>query len=274
MSIQRVAAFSAGESGGNPAGVVVGKYLPDVDEMKQVARDVGYSETVFAACEGASWRVRYFSPDAEIPFCGHATIALGAVLAMQYGPQKFHLDTLAGHIEVEGILSRNTWGASLRSPATWNMPVSPLRLDAALQGLGLAKEDVNFGVPPALVHAGADHLFIALHDRAKLAGMHYEFESFQRLMRENGWVTVALCFIESSSVLHVRNAFAYGGVYEDPATGAAAAAIAAYLRDIGWSWPDLEFLQGDDMGIPCRLHARAESGAGSPVVVSGTARKI
>ena len=47
--------------------------------MQQIARDVGYSETVFLAGDGgANWRARYFSPEAEVPFCGHATIA-GAI---------------------------------------------------------------------------------------------------------------------------------------------------------------------------------------------------
>ena len=50
--------------------------------MQRIAAEVGYSETAFAMRDGDRWRVRYFSPEAEVPFCGHATIALGAALAV------------------------------------------------------------------------------------------------------------------------------------------------------------------------------------------------
>ena len=82
MRIQKIAAFSDGDSGGNPAGVLIAEFLPDETEMQRIAAEVGFSETVFAAPLGDSWRVRYFSPESEVPFCGHATIALGAALAL------------------------------------------------------------------------------------------------------------------------------------------------------------------------------------------------
>ncbi|RMN33788.1 Phenazine biosynthesis protein [Pseudomonas coronafaciens pv. garcae] len=76
--ILRLAAFSDGDQGGNPAGVWLGASLPDEARMQQIAAEVGFSETVFAVPLENGWRVRYFSPLAEVPFCGHATIALGA----------------------------------------------------------------------------------------------------------------------------------------------------------------------------------------------------
>jgi PhzF family phenazine biosynthesis protein len=76
MEVLRLAAFSAGGFGGNPAGVVLCDELPAAAAMQAVAAEVGFSETVFAAPQDGGWRVRYFAPRAEIPFCGHATIAL------------------------------------------------------------------------------------------------------------------------------------------------------------------------------------------------------
>jgi PhzF family phenazine biosynthesis protein len=83
MNVSRIAAFSDGDTGGNPAGVVIG-VLPDAATMQRVAAEVGFSETAFAAPEGDGWRVRYFSPQTEVPFCGHATIALGAALVRHH----------------------------------------------------------------------------------------------------------------------------------------------------------------------------------------------
>ena len=82
MALQKIAAFSDGAQGGNPAGVWISDILPAPAEMQRIAAELGFSETAFAAPEGdGRWRVRYYAPEAEVPFCGHATIALGAALA-------------------------------------------------------------------------------------------------------------------------------------------------------------------------------------------------
>ena len=48
MNLKRIAAFADGAKGGNPAGVLIGDTLPDDSEMRRIAAEVGYSETVFA----------------------------------------------------------------------------------------------------------------------------------------------------------------------------------------------------------------------------------
>jgi hypothetical protein len=85
LTVQHLAAFSDGDQGGNPAGVVITDQLPEAPQMQRIAAEVGYSETVFAAPQGHGWRVRYFSPATEVPFCGHATVALGAALFAMKG---------------------------------------------------------------------------------------------------------------------------------------------------------------------------------------------
>lgn len=89
--VEKVAAFTDGETGGNPAGVAIADVLPGDDIMQRVATVVGASETVFAAPLGSEWRVRYFSPESEVPFCGHATIALAAVLGESHGLRDYVL---------------------------------------------------------------------------------------------------------------------------------------------------------------------------------------
>ncbi|WP_259639983.1 PhzF family phenazine biosynthesis protein, partial [Pseudomonas syringae] len=100
--VLKLAAFSDGDRGGNPAGVWIGDALPDDTVMQQIAADIGFSETAFAAPVEAGWRVRYFSPLAEVPFCGHATIALGAALAAQQGDGVYQLTLNQAQITVEG----------------------------------------------------------------------------------------------------------------------------------------------------------------------------
>lgn len=89
MKVERIAAFADGKVGGNPAGVVICDTLPDAPAMQGLASEIGYSETVFAAPSEQGWRVRYFAPEVEVDFCGHATIALGAALALRCGDGTF-----------------------------------------------------------------------------------------------------------------------------------------------------------------------------------------
>jgi predicted PhzF superfamily epimerase YddE/YHI9 len=86
---------------------------------------------------------------------------------------------------------------------------------------------------------------------------------------------VLLGHAASDRRFHTRNAFAYGGVYEDPATGAATAALAGYLRDIAWPHGGaIEVQQGDDMGIPCRIRAEIPATRGASIRLSGTVRRL
>lgn len=271
--VQHIAAFCNGNSGGNPAGVLIADELPSLADMQRVAKEVGYSETVFAAQMGETWRVRYFSPEREIPFCGHATIALGAALAIKQGDGVFPLRLNDGEISVQGQRKGDGYAAALQSPPTTSQGVSAQAFASALELFGLQAQDLDEDFPPAVIHAGANHLALMLTSREKLASMAYDLETGQNLMRQHGWVTIVLCYAETPQLFHVRNPFAYGGLYEDPATGASAAALAGYLREIGWTHGGaIEIRQGDDMGIPCRLRVEISPIPGSSVRVSGLAR--
>ncbi len=78
--ILRLAAFSDDPAGGNPAGVVLDASALSDEEMQRIAAEVGFSETAFLTRTGDAYDVRYFSPEAEVAFCGHATIASGVAL--------------------------------------------------------------------------------------------------------------------------------------------------------------------------------------------------
>lgn len=276
MTLHRIAAFCDGPAGGNPAGVHLSDALPDVDTMQRIAADVGYSETAFAApLPDGRWRVRYFAPESEVPFCGHATLALGAVLARERGEGSFDLVLNDATVAVEGRRAGERWAATLRSPPTRSAPADPGLASAALALFGLAADRLDPRLPPAWMHAGADHLLLALRTREDLAAMRYDLAAGRALMRAHGLVTIALAWVEQPRRFHVRNAFASGGVLEDPATGAAAAALAGHLRDIGWPHGGaIELRQGVDMGMPSRLQVTLDDAPGTPVRVSGEAREL
>ena len=174
MNIQRIAAFTENSAGGNPAGVVLCEALPDNKTMQEIAAGVGYSETVFAALDGDHWKTRYFSPESEVPFCGHATIALGSVLAKQKGEGQYRLSLSNGEIDLDARLVNGAGHVALRSPPTRNAPVSSALVDEALALFGYTREDMDERLPPIRMNAGNDHLFIALSRSANDATDYFQ----------------------------------------------------------------------------------------------------
>ena len=273
MTLRRLAAFSDGDQGGNPAGVVIAEQLPEAAQMQRIAAGVGYSETVFAAPQGDGWRVRYFSPATEVPFCGHATVALGAALAERFGDGVFPLGLNGAEITVEGRRQVERWSAALQSPPTHQHPVAPELLTAGLQLFGYGPQDLDPALPPAIVHGGADHLLLALRRREDLAAMRYAMEDGARMMAAAGLLTLLLVWAEGPQTFHSRNAFAAGGVYEDPATGAATAALGGYLQGLGWPHGGrIAVLQGEDMGCRSLLDAEIPAALGGSIRVAGQVR--
>ncbi len=275
MRVERIAAFADGEVGGNPAGVAICDVLPDAVTMQAIAAEVGYSETVFAAPKGENWLVRYFAPQVEVDFCGHATIALGAALASHCGDGVFRLQLNNANITVEGRRAGTAITAALQSPPTRSKPASSRLIAEALTLFSCSQADLDARIPPAMANAGANHLVLALRSRERLAAMRYEFDAGRTGAAAEGIVTINLIYAETSQLFHARNPFPIGGVYEDPATGAAAAALAGYLRDL--SWPHggaIKIIQGEDMGMRSRLHAEITPTPGASIRVSGMTRPI
>jgi PhzF family phenazine biosynthesis protein len=273
MNVQRIAAFSDRELGGNPAGVVICSVLPDALVMQAVAAQVGYSETAFAAPIDEGWRVRYFAPETEVPFCGHATIALGAALALEHGDGVFALLLNHANITVEGRREGTMIVAALQSPPTRSEPAKPRLIADALALFSYSEDDLDQRIPPAIGDAGARHLVLALNSRQRLSAMNYDLAAGRTLMNEAGVVTIVLAYAEAPQLFHTRNPFASGGVYEDPATGAATAAFAGYLRDLNWPHGGaINIVQGEDMGMRSCLRAEIPPTLGATIRVSGTAR--
>ena len=274
--VLRFAAFTLDPTGGNPAGVAIGPH-PSVARMQAIAADVGYSETAFLAPIGMrAFSVRYFSPLAEVPFCGHATIAAGVVLAERLGEGRFTFETTNGPVEVD---ARATPAGPIEATLTSVPPrVGAARaelVDAALDALRWAREDLDPDLPPARAFAGAWHLVLAVRDSATLASLDYDFDALRRLMVADELTTLQLVWRTDATTFRVRDPFPVGGVVEDPATGAAAAAFGAYLRERGIVDPPatLILLQGEEIGRPSRLRVDIVPGQAG-IRVSGTAVAI
>jgi len=277
MNVLKIAAFADGNIGGNPAGVVLCDELPAPEIMQARAAEVGFSETAFAALESdkETWRVRYFSPESEVPFCGHATIALGAALAEDKGTGKFMLKLNEAEISVEGLPAGDQFAAALQSPPTKSGQLEESEIEATLALFGYDRSQLDESIPPARAHGGADHYILSLNSRQDLSAMDYDLDAGRLFMKERGLITIMLVFREDDRAFHARNAFASGGVFEDPATGAAAAAFSGYLRDIDWPHGgSITIIQGEDMGSRSLINVEIGPECGSSIRVSGTTRAL
>ena len=271
-TLRRYAAFTTDPAGGNPAGVWVGAALPEAGEMQRVAAEVGFSETAFVApASGADRAVRYYSPEAEVSFCGHATIAAGVVLGETEGAGTYRLATTVGEVPVTARERGGRWEASLTSVEPRHEAAQRALTEAALDTLRWRPEDLDAAIPPARAYAGAWHLVLAVAEAGRLGDLDYDFEALKALMLDDGLTTLQLVWRERPDLFHARNPFPVGGVVEDPATGAAAAALGGYLRDAGLvSAPaSVNIRQGEAMGRPSRLRVDLPETGG--VVVTGAA---
>ncbi|MFJ7082094.1 PhzF family phenazine biosynthesis protein [Streptomyces griseus] len=275
--VLRYTAFSADPAGGNPAGVVLDASGFDAERMLTVATEVGYSESAFLTertGEGA-YRIRYFSPKAEVPFCGHATVATALALAERDGPGELEFATAAGTVPVTVVRENGELRATLTSVAPRVEEAEAADLAEALAALDWAAADLDPALPPRISYAGARHLVLAAATRERLADLDYDFARLEALMHRLDLTTLQLVWREGPEVFHVRDPFPVGGVVEDPATGAAAAAFGAYARELG-AVPGAAVLtlhQGADMGRPGTLtvELRADD---ARVRVSGTGARI
>ena len=278
MEILKYTAFSSDPAGGNPAGVVLDATGASDAEMLAAAADVGYSETAFLFPRGdQALDVRYFSPLAEVPFCGHATIASGVAYADRHGPGQLAFETKAGRVDLTtSVRPDGSRSATLVSVPPRLADLADVQRSALLAALGWDEGDLDPALPPRVAYAGAWHPIVAAASRERLADLRYDFDALGLLMAAHDWTTIDLVWRESPTVVHARNPFPPGGIVEDPATGAAAAAFGGYLREL--RLVDLPATvtihQGDDMGRPSLLTVDIPAEPGAGIAVTGTALRL
>jgi len=264
--VLRYAAFTddPAAAGGNPAGVVLDASDLDGSEMQAVAAEVGYSETAFLVPAHAelggpgTYDVRYFAPTSEVPFCGHATIASAVALVDHGDPGPFTFRTASGDVPVLVPPSRTEGEpptATLTSVVPQVKDLASDLVDEVLDCLGWSMADLDRSLPVRLAYAGAWHPVIPAATRQRLAELDYDFDRLLGLMQVHDWTTLQLVWREAPTRFHARDPFPPGGVVEDPATGAAAAALGAYLVEVGVVHPPerIQVVQGEDMGRPSHL---------------------
>lgn len=279
--ILRYAAFAAAEGGGNPAGIVLDAAELSDAEMLRIAARVGYPETAFVTSISTELRglivgIRYWSPAAEVPFCGHATVATAVALAERYSIESIVFDTEVGEVSLAVENTDDGVRVSFTSvqPHVRAMPSDVT--DRVLDLLGLRAGDLHPDFPAREAFAGNWHPMLVLRDAEIFNQFRFAPAPVAEMMRERGWAgTITVLHPVAEDEFVARNIFPVGRINEDPATGSAAAATGAYLREIGRVPPSRavhHIHQGAHVGRPSLLEVSIPEHNG--IVVSGTAKLI
>lgn len=229
--------FADRPGAGNPLAVVLDAEGLDDAAMQAIARWTRLPETTFVfppAAPGASYRIRMFSPRREVPFAGHPSVGTAHVV-LEAG-----LATpVDGHLLQEGVagllpLSVDGDGAArtiaVRTPRARVVEIAnaaDARLAGALAGLTLGR------LPPALMDGGRRWWLAELSDEAALRGAHPDWAAIGHLAESTE--TMGLCAFARADAgndydLVVRAFVGAPAQFEDAASGAANATLAAWLR--------------------------------------------
>lgn len=200
--VLRYAAFTTTPDGGNPAGVVLDATRLGDARMQAIAADIGYAETVFVTEPTVDGdfrrnRVRYFSPIAEVPFCGHATIALAVALSGRDGTGTFIFDTAVGPVTIETAGKGAAVTACFTSvePRVAEFPDGVLTTLLGLLGLG--RDELHPAYPPMIAFAGNWHPILVFAERQTFDSFVFDPDPMRTLMDAPNWAgtVTTLCEI-------------------------------------------------------------------------------
>ncbi|CAL99922.1 PhzF family phenazine biosynthesis protein [Saccharopolyspora erythraea NRRL 2338] len=195
---------------GNPAGVVLLDAPADAAWMQSVAAELKHSETAFVVVGGdaPAKPLRWFTPDTEVPLCGHATLATAHVLG---GDQLF--DTASG--ELRCTAGEDGW-IEMDFPVDVPEPVEPPEeLTAGLPGITIEQ-----------VAEGATKLLVRAASAAEVRALHPDFDALVQVPKPGVVVTAPG---DHDGVDFVSRVFAPRvGIPEDPVTGSAHCTLAAW----------------------------------------------
>jgi trans-2,3-dihydro-3-hydroxyanthranilate isomerase len=272
--------FAERKYAGNQLAVVLDADGLSGDEMQDITREFGFSETSFVLSREArdgGYPVRIFTPGGEVPFAGHPTLGTAAVIHHELlSPETsdVSLDVAAGRIPV--TLGDILWMRQL--PPTFG---DTLALSLAAPALSLEQSDLDERHPIQTVSTGLPAILIPLENLDALKRCRLDRERYRELVEVAGSANLyAFCPEPHETANHLAaRMFADDlGVPEDPATGSAAGSLAAYLaehRYLGDSEVDARLEQGYEIGRPSLLHLRAEkSSEGTTVHVGGKVRMV
>ena len=260
-----VDAFTDHIFGGNQAGVVIlhaEQAFPDDALMQNIATELKHSETAFVKpTDKGVYQLRYFTPEGEVPLCGHATVSAFTVLrnsgAISCGDAT--AKTQAGELRVL-VESDNIWLQMPKGELVKTLTQEESSSVYAAYGLG--ESDRVEGMQPSIVRVGLADIMLPVNSKDALDHAIQKRDEVIRLSRDAGLVGVHMFFCppEANITAYCRNFAPLFGIDEESATGTSNASLTYYLQvnqHIGVAKINT-FVQGEAMGKPSTILSRID----------------
>lgn len=273
-------AFAKTANGGNPAGVVLNSDNLSDEQKLLIAKKVGFSETAFVQkTDKANFKVKFFTPNAEVDLCGHATIATFYLLASQQviPPGKYTQETKAGLLGIE-ILPDGTVFMEQNLPQYFDI----VNNSAILESLNLKADCLINNLPLQIVSTGLKDVLIPINSLKELEQIKPNFALIKNICQNLGVVGYHLFTLETKfgATAHCRNFAPLYEINEEAATGTSNGALSCYLFKHGAIKEEqvnnLVFEQGYTMNRPSEIRTKLEidNNIITRVSVGGTAANI
>ena len=264
-----VDAFTEKIFGGNPAGIVLlgpDADFPDEDVMTKTAAELRYSETAFVKpVSDKELKLRYFTPEAEVDFCGHATIAAFTVLSdtgFAKAGSSYLIDTLSGKLAID--IKDDSIMMEMPAPKLIKGFDDPGDIEELYKILGIDPGRGSADFPPELISTGFPDIFLYVKDYQSLGAIAPDFGALSAFTKKHGAGGVhvfTLDVLEPGITARARNFAPLFGINEEAATGTASGGLIYYLFLHGAvsARQSCYFLQGEAMGRPSKISASIES---------------
>ena len=252
MRMTIVDVFAEQAFAGNQLAVVHDAAALSSEQMQTIALETNFSETTFVTRQATGEAdVRIFTPTHELPFAGHPT--LGTAWVLTGGEESITLKLAAGAVPVS-FEDGKGW---LTAPAVeFGGSVSS---EVAADLLNISVDDLDPDYPFRYAQVGPRFLIIGVRSLDMLKQVKINEALFDTLNTEGGVFSVFAFSADaysSEADYAARMFFAVDGIREDPATGSANAAFAAYLRELGVESGERIVDQGVEINRPSRLYLR------------------
>ena len=254
IAVNIVNAFVDNGVGGNPAGVVLDADRFDLATQQQIAAKLGYSETAFVSPIADGYKFNFFTPNKQIPDCGHATVATFSYLVQQgiLKGSKSVKETVDGRRDI--FIRDDLAYMEQVAPTYTPLAETAVSLTTVLNSLGITVDDLMPNKLPMVVNTGVNFLIVPLRDEATVVSVKPDFHVINGVSEQLDLIG----YYAFSQQVRVYGRHAGARMFapryaipEESATGMAAGPLAAYLRDqLGVSDTNLVIEQGHLMEAP------------------------
>ncbi|WP_448546625.1 PhzF family phenazine biosynthesis protein [Thalassotalea fusca] len=254
MTVYHVNAFTLEGDGGNPAGVVLDADQLTSEEMQKIAHQLGFSETAFIVDTRydddyqADFRIRFFTPNTEVDFCGHATLASFAILHKKSIVSEgcYVQQTKAGLLTVE--VNENGSITQQQTLPQFLEKIPPIEI---AQSLGLSVDSLTLDkYPIQCVTTGLVDIIIPV-EKGLLDSINPDHQAIMDICRRYNAIGFHLFELDSAGSIFTANCRNFAplvDIPEESATGSASGALAAYLHKYSSKHPiSFRFEQGRAM---------------------------